>query len=83
MADVRPFPKPVDAPPSERAAGVIEALQYMLEAARAGEITSVCIAALNADGTGVRTTWNVEGKDATLLVGHLAAIQHDLLAGRC
>ncbi len=57
---------------------VIEALEHMLERARAGELSAVAIACVNRDGS-VGSSWSVCPSTATM-IGALRMLEMRLLA---
>jgi hypothetical protein len=77
------FPRPVpDAPADESAASMIELLQEHLRLAREGELRSVAIVSVSADGSAIGTQWSLSPGDGATLIGKLTVLVHDLMAAR-
>ncbi len=71
---------PVEA--NEEIASVIEVLQDQLALAREGKLRSVAVVSVSSDGEAVGTQWSCQRGDVTSLIGKLAVLTHDLMAGR-
>ena len=82
-ATVSNFPQPVrDAPADAGAASMISILQHHLRMAREGQIRSLAIVSVSADGAAIGTEWSCEHGDNASLIGKLAVLTHDLMAAR-
>ena len=80
---MKPFPQPVrDAPADKARASMIDILQGHLKAAREGELRSLAIVSVSADGSAIGTEWSCEHGDSASLIGQLTVLTHDLMAAR-
>ena len=77
------FPRPVvDAPADGDAASIIAVLQDQLAEARAGNLRSVAVVTVSADGSAIGTHWSCAPGDTASLIGKLTVLAHDLMASR-
>lgn len=75
--------RPVSTEPvSAETASMIEILQEHLAPARAGQLRSLAIVSVSADGASIGTQWSCFNGDSASLVGKLAVLTHDLMAAR-
>ena len=79
---VAAFPRIVDAPADEGVASMIDLLQEQLRLARAGQIRSLAVVSVSADGAAIGTQWSCAPGDTASLIGKLAVLTHDLMAAR-
>jgi hypothetical protein len=82
-ATVSTFPQPVrDAPADQGAASMIDILQHHLRMAREGQLRSLAIVSVSADGAAIGTEWSCDHGDSASLIGKLTVLTHDLMAAR-
>jgi len=70
------------APVDEDAASMVELLQEHLKLARAGELRSLAVVSVSADGSAIGTQWSCAHGDTASLIGKLTVLTHDLMAAR-
>jgi hypothetical protein len=66
----------------EETASMIDLLQEHLKLARAGELRSLAVVSVSADGSAIATQWSCAPGDAASLIGKLTVLTHDLMAAR-
>ena len=75
--------KPVTSHPVDaKTASMIEILQEHLALARAGQLRSLAVVSVSADGASVGTQWSCAKEDSTSLIAKLTVLTHDLMAAR-
>ena len=80
---VTAFPRAVcDAPPDKAAAAMIDILKAHLKMAREGQLRSLAVVSVSADGSAIGTEWSCEHGDSASLIGKLTVLTHDLMAAR-
>ena len=80
---VVPFrPVVTDAPADERLASMIEMLQGHLKLVRDGELRSLALVSVSADGSAIGTQWSCAHADVAALIGKLTVLAHDMMAAR-
>ncbi len=73
-----------DVPVDENTASIIDLLQDHLKLAREGQLRSLAVVSVSADGTAIGTQWSCEPQDTVSLIGKLTVtvLTHDLMAAR-
>ncbi len=66
----------------ESVASMIEVLQEHLKLARGGQLRSLAIVSVSADGASIGTQWSCSHGDSASLIGKLTVLTHDLMASR-
>ena len=66
----------------DNAASMIDLLQEHLKLAREGQLRSLAVVSVSADGTAIQTQWSCSPQDIASLIGKLAVLTHDLMAAR-
>lgn len=79
---VTPLRAVTSAPANENVTSMIEMLQEHLRLARTGELRSIAIVSVSADGTSIGTQWSCTSGDSASLIGKLTVLAHDLMAAR-
>ena len=69
-------------PVDENSASMIELLQEHLKLAREGQLRSLAVVSVSADGAAIGTQWSCSPNDVAALIGKLAVLTHDLMAAR-
>jgi hypothetical protein len=69
-------------PVDGNAASMIELLQEHLKLAREGQLRSLAVVSVSADGAAIGTQWSCSPQDIASLVGKLTVLTHDLMAAR-
>jgi len=57
-------------------------LQEHLQLAREGQLRSLAIVSVSADGTAIGTQWSGAPEDLASLIGKLTVLTHDLMSAR-
>jgi hypothetical protein len=70
------------APVDENAASLIDLLQEHLRLAREGQLRSLAVVSVSADGAAIGTQWSCSPQDIASLIGKLTVLTHDLMAAR-
>ncbi len=70
------------APLDENAASLINLLQDHLKLAREGQLRSLAVVSVSADGAAIGTQWSCSPQDMVSLIGKLTVLTHDLIASR-
>ncbi len=70
------------APVDETAASLIDLLQEHLKLAREGQLRSLAVVSVSADGAAIATQWSCSPQDIASLIGKLTVLTHDLMAAR-
>ncbi len=70
------------APVDETAASLIDLLQEHLKLAREGQLRSLAVVSVSADGAAIATQWSCSPQDVASLIGKLTVLTHDLMAAR-
>ena len=74
---------PVSTPPiDENTASMIDLLQDHLRLAREGQLRSLAVVSVSADGSAIGTQWSCDPGDMASLIGKLTVLTHDLMAAR-
>jgi hypothetical protein len=76
------FPTVADAPADETTASIIKVLQEHLPLAREGQLRSIAVVSVAADGSAIATQWSCSYGDIAALIGKLAVLTHDMMAVR-
>ena len=76
------FPTAADAPADETTASIIKVLQEQLALAREGQLRSIAVVSVAADGSAIATQWSCSYGDIAALIGKLAVLAHDMMAAR-
>lgn len=76
------LPRAADAPADEGIASLIDVLQGHLSLAREGQLRSVAVVSVSADGSNIATQWSCTHQDVATLIGKLTVLAHDLMASR-
>ena len=63
-------------------ASMIDLLQEHLKLAREGQLRSLAVVSVSADGAAIGTQWSCSPQDMVSLIGKLAVLTHDLMAAR-
>jgi hypothetical protein len=71
-----------DAPIDESVASMIEILQEHLKLVREGQVRSLALVAVSADGSAIGTQWSCAHGDTATLIGKLTVLAHDMMAAR-
>ncbi len=79
---VTPLRAVASGPADESAVSMIEMLQEHLRLAREGDLRSIAIVSVSADGASIGTQWSLTDSDSTSLIGKLTVLAHDLMASR-
>ena len=66
----------------ENTASMIDLLQEHLRLARKGNLRSLAVVSVSADGSAIGTQWSCEPTDIAALIGKLSVLTHDLMAAR-
>jgi hypothetical protein len=66
----------------ENTASMIDLLQEHLRLAREGNLRSLAVVSVSADGSAIGTQWSCEPTDMASLIGKLTILTHDLMAAR-
>ena len=66
----------------ENTASMIDLLQEHLRLAREGNLRSLAVVSVSADGSAIGTQWSCELTDMASLIGKLTILTHDLMAAR-
>ena len=69
-------------PADERMAAMIDVLQEHLQLVRKGEIRSLALVSVSADGSAIGTQWSCAHGDPATLIGKLTVLAHDMMAAR-
>ena len=69
-------------PIDENAASMVDLLQEHLKLAREGQLRSLAVVSVSADGAAIGTQWSCSPQDITSLIGKLTVLTHDLMAAR-
>jgi hypothetical protein len=69
-------------PIDENTASMIDLLQEHLRLAREGQLRSLAVVSVSADGSAIGTQWSCEATDMASLIGKLTVLTHDLMAAR-
>ncbi len=80
--NVTALPRVVDAPADEGVASMINLLQEQLRLARSGQLRSIAVVTVSADGSAIGTQWSCAPGDTASLIGKLTVLTHDLMAAR-
>jgi hypothetical protein len=64
----------------ENTASMIDLLQEHLRLAREGNLRSLAVVSVSADGSAIGTQWSCEPTDMASLIGELTILTHDLMA---
>jgi hypothetical protein len=75
-------PAVTNAPADERVASMIDMLQEHLRLVRNGELRSLALVSVSADGSAIGTQWSCAHGDPATLIGKLTVLAHDLIAAR-
>ena len=76
------FPTAAEAPADETTASIIKVLQEQLALAREGQLRSIAVVSVAADGSAIATQWSYSYGDIAALIGKLAVLAHDMMAAR-
>ncbi len=71
-----------DAPADENVASMIDLLQDYLRLAREGQLRSLAIVSVSADGAAISTQWSCAHGDVATLIGKLTVLTHDMMSSR-
>ena len=66
----------------ENTASMIDLLQEHLRLVREGNLRSLAVVSVSADGSAIGTQWSCEPTDMASLIGKLTILTHDLMAAR-
>jgi hypothetical protein len=66
----------------ENTASMIDLLQEHLRLAREGNLRSLAVVSVSADGSAIGTQWSCEPTDMASLIGKLTILTHDFMAAR-
>ena len=69
-------------PMDENAASMVDLLQEHLKLAREGQLRSLAVVSVSADGAAIGTQWSCSPQDIASLIGKLTVLTHDLMAAR-
>jgi hypothetical protein len=69
-------------PADETVASMVEVLQEHLQLAREGQLRSIAIVSVSADGAAIGTQWSCAHGDTATLIGKLTVLAHDMMAAR-
>ena len=69
-------------PVDENVASMVDLLQEHLKLAREGQLRSLAVVSVSADGSAIGTQWSCSPNDISSLIGKLAVLTHDLMAAR-
>ena len=61
---------------------MIDLLQEHLRLAREGQLRSLAVVSVSADGSAIGTQWSCDPGDMASLIGKLTVLTHDLMAAR-
>jgi hypothetical protein len=61
---------------------MIEILQEHLKLVREGQVRSLALVAVSADGSAIGTQWSCAHGDTATLIGKLTVLAHDMMAAR-
>ena len=64
----------------ENTASMIDLLQEHLRLVREGNLRSLAVVSVSADGSAIGTQWSCEPTDMASLIGKLTILTHDLMA---
>ena len=79
---VTPLRAVASGPADESAVSMVEMLQEHLRLAREGDLRSIAIVSVSADGASIGTQWSLTDGDSTSLIGKLTVLTHDLMSSR-
>jgi hypothetical protein len=69
-------------PLDENIASMVDLLLEHLKLAREGQLRSLAVVSVSADGAAIGTQWSCSPQDIASLIGKLAVLTHDLMATR-
>jgi len=75
-------PVVTDAPVDERLASMIDVLHEHLKLVRDGQLRSLALVSVSADGSAIGTQWSCVHADLATLIGKLTVLAHDMMAAR-
>src|SRR5215212_2921460 len=82
LSAVTPLRPVTNSPVDERLASMIEVLQDHLKLVRNGELRSLALVSVSADGSAIGTQWSCTHGDIAALIGKLTVLAHDMMAAR-
>jgi hypothetical protein len=75
--------KPIaNGPADESVASMLEVLQDHLKLVREGQLRSLALVSVSADGSAIGTQWSCAHGDIAALIGKLTVLAHDMMAVR-
>jgi hypothetical protein len=81
-ATITPLQAVTSVPVDENTASMIDLLQEHLKLARGGQLRSLAMVSVSADGSAIGTQWSCSPQDIASLIGKLTVLTHDLMAAR-
>ena len=81
-ATITPLQAVTSVPVDENTASMIDLLQEHLKLAREGQLRSLAVVSVSADGAAIGTQWSCSPQDIASLIGKLTVLTHDLIAAR-
>jgi len=70
-------------PADESITSMLEILHDHLKLVRNGELRSLALVSVSADGSAIGTQWSCAPGDTAALIGKLTVLAHDMMAARC
>jgi hypothetical protein len=71
-----------NAPTDESVASMLDVLQDHLKLVREGQLRSLALVSVSADGSAIGTQWSCAHGDIATLIGKLTVLAHDMMAAR-